>query len=292
MVKAKGASWQIHSLGRMQFDSLRAFYLSGRSDFKSVESPPRRLIDLYLRKTLPSYEGMYLLYRYAHLVGHVLLPRCALLDQNIDADTAAFAGLELGRPATVEDLAKQALYYYRRAQDEFWQVGDREAVYLKADVLNARMIQVGVDLRSLTAALSEYREFISHGNFTTLNGYPHFYYFRWHILRYYAELSQGNVLAAGDEPVVEAGRALENMIGCDRESGNRYGVQRGKLLKVLLEGVDKPLDIARLAELMSEMERLGYGFERDLLARLVRQEGHVSFVEMMDLFRYYPFVHQ
>jgi len=43
---------------------------------------------------------------------------------------------------------------------------------------------------------------------------------------------------------------------------------------------------------MSEMNRLGYGFERDLLAKLVRQDGHTSFVEMMDIFRYYPFVHQ
>jgi hypothetical protein len=292
MVEARGTFWQIHSLGRMQFDSLRAFYLSGRRDFKRLESATRRPIDAYLRKKLPNYEGMHLLYRHAHLIGHLLLPRLALLDQTVDVDAAAFAGLELGRPATVEDLAKAALYYYRRAQDEFWQVGDRESSYLKADVLNAKMIQVGADLPSLKSALSDYRDFIARGNFTTLNGYPHFYYFRWHVLQHYAQLAQGGGLTAGDEHLNEARRALGKMIACDRGSGNCYGVQRGKLLNVLLEGLDKPFNVSVLEKLMAEIDQLGYGFERDLLAKLVRQEGHASSGEMMDIFRYYPFVHQ
>ena len=293
MVEAKGTFWQVHSLGRMQFDSLRAFYLSGRHDFRALESKTRRKIDAYLRRQTPNYEGMHLLYRYAHLIGHVLLPRLALLNEGVDADAAAFAGLELGRSAAVEDLAEGAHYYYRRAQDEFRQVGDREGSYLKADVLNARMIQVDADLPALRSALGDYRDFIAAGDFTSLNSYPHFYYLRWHLLQHYAQLAQGGGgSTAEEEHLGEARRALAKMIACDRESGNAYGLQRGRLLEALLDGVDRRFDVAVLEELMTEMDRRGYGFERDLLAKLVGQEGHVSSVEMMDIFRYYPFVHQ
>ena len=291
MVEARGAYWQVHSLGRMHFDSLRAFYLSGRHDFKALETETRRRIDGYLRKKTPNYKGMRLLYRYAHLINHVLLPRLALLDERVDADVAAYAGLELGRSATVEDLAKGALNYYRRAQDEFRRVGDREGSYLKADVLNARMIQLGTDLPALRSALSDYRDFIATGNFSNLNSYPHFYYFRWHLLQHYTQLAQGGGSAEG-EHLEEARRALAKMISFDLESGNAYGLQRGKLLEALLAGVDQPLDVGVLEELMREMEQMGYGFEKDLLARLVGKEGHASSTEMMDIFRYYPFVHQ
>jgi hypothetical protein len=293
MVEARGTFWQVHSLGRMQFDSLRAFYLSGRHDFRALESETRRRIDTYLRRKTPNYEGMHLLYRYAHLIGHVLLPRLALLDEGVDADAAACAGLELGRSATVEDLAKGALNYYRRAQDEFRQVGDREGSYLKADVLNARMIQLDADLLTLRSALGDYRDFVAGGDFTNLNGYPHFYYVRWHLLQHYAQLVQGGGgSTAEEEHLGEARRALAKMMACDRESGNVYGLQRGRLLEALLDGVHRRFDVGVLEELMAEMDRLGYGFERDLLAKLVGQEGHASSVEMMDIFRYYPFVHQ
>jgi hypothetical protein len=293
MVEARGTFWQVHSLGRMQFDSLRAFYLSGRHDFRALESETRRRIDAYLRKKVPNYEGMHLLYRYAHLISHVLLPRLALLDEGVDADAAAFAGLELGRSATVEDLVKGALYYYRRVQDEFWQVGDREGFYLKADVLNTRMIQFEADLPVFRSALGDYRDFIAAGDFTSLNSYPHFYYLRWHLLQHYAQLAQGGGSStAEEEHLDEARRALAKMIACDRESGNAYGLHRGRLLEALLDSVDRPFDVAVLEELMTEMDRLGYGFERDLLAKLIGQEGHVSSIEMMDIFRYYPFVHQ
>jgi hypothetical protein len=293
MVKERSRFWQKHSLGRMHFDSLRCFYLAGRQDFREVESATRHSIDSYLKKILPNFEGMRLLYRHAHLIGHVLLPRLALLDQDVDAGTAAFAGLELGRPATVEDLAEGTLYYYRRAQDEFWQVGDREESYLKADVLNARMMQVDADLPKLKGALDDYRNFISGGDFSSLNGYPYFYYFRWHLLQHYAQLAQ-HAEAGGEHPV-EARRALDRMIACDSESGNRYGLRRGSLMKLLLEGTDEGFErfeVTALEAMRLEMEQCGYRFERDLLARLIRQEGRVSHGELAAIFRYYPFVHQ
>jgi hypothetical protein len=292
MVEARGTFWQVHSLGRMQFDSLRAFYLSGRSDFGGLDAASRRSINACLRKRLPNYEGMHLLYRYAHLIGHVLLPRLALLGQRVDANAAAFAGLELGRSATVEDLAKKTLYFYMRAKDEFWQVGDREASYLKADVLNAKMIQIGADLPTLEGALGDYMDFIAGGNFTTLNAYPHFYYFRWHLLQHFALIAQGEDRAADGEHLDEARRALAKMVACDGDTGNRYGLQRARLLAFLLEGLGGSFDVPALEELAAEMDQLGYRFERDLLAKLVKQEGRVTSVEMMDIFRYYPFVHQ
>jgi hypothetical protein len=126
-----------------------------------------------------------------------------------------------------------------------------------------------------------------------LNGYPYFYYFRWHLLQHYAQLAQ-HAEAGGEHPV-EARRALDRMIACDSESGNRYGLRRGSLMKLLLEGTDEGFErfeVTALEAMRLEMEQCGYRFERDLLARLIRQEGRVSHGELAAIFRYYPFVHQ
>ncbi|MBS1891552.1 MAG: hypothetical protein JST59_09670 [Actinobacteria bacterium] len=292
MVEARGRFWQVHSLGRMHFDSLRAFYLSGSSAYRELESKPRRRLDAYLKSRLPNYAGMHLLYRNAHLLGHILLPRLALLGRPVDADAAAFAGVELQRSASVQDLAKGALQYYLRARDEFWQVGDREAAYLKADVLNARMIQGDADLPQLRVALDDYRDFIATGGFTMLNGYPHFYYFRWHLLMHFRDLGEGMTAAPAEDHLAQAREALDEMIEIDSLTANEYALQRGRLLTILMGGFDGPLDVVELTEASAKMEELGYGFERDLLDRLIVQSGRLTPVELWDIFRYLPFVHQ
>ena len=294
LVKTRGRFWQVHSLGRAHFDSLRAFYLAGRSDFKEITSPARRALDTYLEGQLPTFEAMHALYRYAHLVSHVLLPRQALLGERVSAEDAAYAGLELGRDATVSDLVAAALRNYLRARDEFWQYGDREAIYLQADILNARMIQDGADLDSseIEDALSAYQSFIEGSEFTSLNSYPHFYYLRWHVLQHYRAMSQRGDVNASGEHLRQTERRLQWMVELDRESGNRYGQLRSRLISVLVRGIENPFEPAELTALRRDMGRNGYGFERDLLTHLIERNGEMPQIELMKIFRFYPFVHQ
>ena len=169
--------WLTYALGRMHFDSLRHHYLQGGTPAGEIASHARRSLDSYLSDRLPTYEGMHVLYGRAHLVGHVLLPGLAIFAQPVVVDERALAGVGASNASTVNDLAKTALRLYRRAREEFWQYGDREAEYLQAEVLNAEMVQAEGDLDTFLVRLNAYQEFIEGTGFEDLYSYPRFYLF-------------------------------------------------------------------------------------------------------------------
>jgi hypothetical protein len=287
----RGAFWQVHSLARMHFDSLRAFYLAGRSDVEAIFSPERRSLDAYLKDPLPIFGAMHTLYTQAHLVGHVLLPRMVLFNRPVSVELAATAGLETNGGLTIAGLARQALTLYHQARDQFARYGDREAIYLQADVLNAEMIQPDADLGGLREALGAYENFIVSSEFNSLNSYPHFYYLRWDVLMYYEAVAKHGQSEAADGYLSEAHFHLERIETLDGASQNRYGQLRARLLSILLRGIRDPFAERELLELKRQMAEHGYGFETELLAHLLEQRA-LSPAGLREVFRLYPFVHQ
>lgn len=287
--------WLTYSLARMHFDSLRHHYLAGGGPAAAVASPDRRRLGDYLRTRLATYEAQHLLYTKAHLVGHVLLPQLALFGEPVTGEESALAGISPEEAVSPSGLVGAAQRLYRRAADEFWQYGDRESLYLRADILNADMIQDGADLDGdvIRRQLREYSAFGA-ANFRTIASYPHFYFFRWCILKYYEVLLDPRTsdVSVADAHLAEAARYLARILDLDVKAGNEYGVLRAELLGVLLQGVTAPPAERRLTDLEQRMTDRGYGFEARLLRRLTEKPGWISPSELRTIFRFYPFVHQ
>jgi hypothetical protein len=292
LVDGRESQWTTHSLARMHFDSLRHHYLAGGQPTDAVDSPRRHVLNDYLRKRLPTYEAFHVLYARAHLVGHVLLPQLAIYNRPVSAADAALAEIDRNDAARPGALAKIALDLYRHARDEFWQYGDREAKYLQADVLNATMIQDAVDLDALAVDLHSYKSFIEEASFESLASYPHFYFFRWNVLKHYDVLLRGNGdPRTSDELLADARREVERVAELDADAGNDYGVLRAELLALLLDAVRKPLDVDEVRALEARMAERGYGSEQRLLRHLAERQSLTS-TDLRAIFRFYPFVQQ
>ncbi len=163
----------------------------------------------------------------------------------------------------------------------------------QADILNAEMIQKGVDLDALLVPLHEYQRFIGQGGRSVLASYPHLYLFRWNVLKYYELLFASRVLneRAIDEHYAGAEQAIERIVEFDSAAGNRYGLLRARVLALLLGAVKQPLRAVDLEELRGAALEGGYGFEARLLRQLQAPEGLLP-VDLRTVLRFYPFVHQ
>jgi hypothetical protein len=288
--------WTIYATARMHFDSLRHHYLTGGWPVEALASPPRQDLDSVIGKHLPTFEALHILYGKAHLAAHVLLPRRALFGEPVAPQHAAVAEITRQDTESVDKLAVAAEQLYRRARDEFWQYGDREASYLQADVLNIRMIQAGADLDALNADLNTYERFVENTGFADIRSYPQLYFMRWHILRHFAGLVAPDSAARtldGDADLDHAARRLKRAVQYDTAVENEYGLYRaelfGMLLKVLRQEESFDPDAAlALAERMSARR---YGFGAELLRHLA-SSGPVPITRLLAAFRYYPIVHQ
>ncbi|MGN6201521.1 MAG: hypothetical protein ACTHNY_03850, partial [Solirubrobacterales bacterium] len=258
--------WLTYALGRVHFDSLRHHYLQGGTPTSEIGSDARYALESYLSDRMPTYKAMQVLYGRAHLVGHVFLPGLAIFARPVAAEERALAELPASDVSTVNDLADTALRLYRRAREEFWQYGDREAEYLQAEVMNAEMIQAEADLDLFPVRLNAYKEFIAETGFKDLYSYPHFYLFRWCMLKHYQQVFH----PTSTQPEVasyyldRASAHLEEMTELDTAVGNRYGLARTKLLKLLLRAASDAVDPAAWTSLAEEMGRDGYHFEERL----------------------------
>ena len=286
-------NWLNYALGRMHFDSLRHFYLQGGSPTSEIAAEARRPVDSYLSELMPTYEAMQTLYGKAHLVGHVLLPGLAIFARPATADERDLAGIGASDAATVEGLAAAALRLYRRAREEFWKYGDREAEYLQADVLNAEMVQAEGDLDQFVVRLNGYQEFIESAAFEDLYSYPRFYFFRWCILKYYRTLLDVGASdpRMADHYLERASTYLREMADLDAAVDNGYGLARAKLLKLLLGAVRDEVESTAWAALAEEMGRDGYHFE-ECLGRHLAARPTLTHTELREIFRFYPFVQQ
>lgn len=293
LLGSRESHWLTYSIGRMHFDSLRHHYLEGGIPAGAVADPARRKLGAHLRTRLATYEAMDTLYTRAHLVGHVLLPQLALLFEPVTSEQAALAGVTPQDVATVDALVATAQRLYRHAQDQFAQVGDREATYLQADVMNAEMMDTTSDLDALKVRLHEYERFIIGTGFIDIASYPHLFFLRWNMLKYYRVLATTapSTPTAVDEHLAAAQRHLGEIIQLDTEAGNEYGLMRAKLLAILLGWVKEPPPAQELTSLSAQMAGCGYRREERLLSHLAGR-GALPILELEAFFRFYPFVGQ
>lgn len=282
--------WLTYTLARLHFDAFRHAYLEGAVSASGLAWSD---LDTYLSTRLPTYEGLHLLYTKAHFVGHQLLPRLVLFDEPVSAEDARAIEIEADE-ATMPGLIRLTQRLYRRAADEFEQYGDREAQYLKADILNSTMIADGADIEAVRQMLRDYTA-LGKSNFRSIASYPDFYHFRWQMLQYYRTLLDTGPVdpAAADGHLEVAESHLRRVEALDRGVGNEYGVFRAEVLSALLAGVsEKQLpDRHKLQALAQEAGENGYGFEHRLLMRLTEDDRfHHAYLHAV--FRFYPFVHQ
>jgi hypothetical protein len=284
--------WLVYSLARMHFDSLRHRYLEGAPPMTAEEAATRRRIARALRGRLPTYEALNLVYEQAHLVSHVLLPRLAIFRERIATEDARLADVpSAAAHPTVDHLVATAERHYTDGQMLFGAAGDREAWYLAADVLNAKMVATHADRDTVTRLLEAYEAF-GEEHFKLIRSYPHYYWMKWHILEFFRCLAAAGDTHAATHELNLARARLTQVEALDRAVGNEYGVLRARLLGFLLDLLEGPIDLEALECLRQSMVERSYGFEARLLSHVAAQASDMTHTDLLTIFRFYPFVHQ
>ena len=280
-------------LARAHFDHMRHLYLSGRATAQTIAAAADSEVGRILRDTLPTFDAMSLLYTQAHLCAHVVLPRLALERGRATPHEAELLGVDTSSLASVDQAAELALKFYRRARDEFWQYGDREARYLDGDVVNAELMVASPELLdSAESKLHSYEDFIRESGFADLASLPHVYLFRYHCLRYFdGLLERGQSWRTPDEHLAEARRHIREAVALDDASGNVYGRLRADLLGLFLDAAQQPFRAAAAHALSARAERGDYvGMSRVL--DVAASFGQLTNTEVRALLRFTPVVHQ
>lgn len=280
---------------RIFFDAARHAYLRYDSILETLDSLEKLDISTVLRAAYPQYSAAHRLYFRAHLLAHFHLPRLAILALQPPADVASeITDVSAQGPLGIEQLTTECLNQYRSAQREYEVYGDREHLYLMADVLNCRMQLAAVDeLGDITPAIAEYEQFIRKSRFFELASYPHLYWFRWHML------ARSRSLAAGYMPyedpefhLREARRHISVAYTRDRAAANRYGVRRAMFLESLCRLPDGgPQAIARLESVIRHAQRHWDGPFAAFGSHLLR-DGKPYIHEVDRVILFFPIIHQ
>ncbi len=285
--------WRTYSLARMHFDSLRHLYLEGAAT-DALDCTERGVIGDYLKDRFVTFEALNILYTRAHVVGHTVLPNLAIYHLKATTGEQRAGNVSADRADSMEELVRAAQTLYRRASDEFWQYGDRETVYLKADLANAAMMQTDAPLDQIAADLSDYKQRLDTTRFPAVASFPHFYLLRWNMLSYYRAMPSAEpALSTGARHHLDkAEQHLGRMVELDTVAENAYGLLRSRLLASLLAMArGRLLADCGLPELRQEMAANRYAREVRLLDHLI-EVGEIDHVKLLTLFRFYPFVNQ
>lgn len=280
-------------LARSHFDHMRHLYLSGRATAQTIAAGADSEVGRILRDTLPTFDAMSLLYTQAHLCAHVVLPRLALERSRATPHEAELLGVDASSLASVDQAAELALKLYRRARDEFWQYGDREARYLDGDVVNAELMVASPELLdSAESKLYSYKDFIRESGFADLASLPHVYLFRYHCLRYFdGLLERGQSWRTPDEHLAAARCHIREAGALDEAVGNAYGHLRAEVFGMILDAAQQPLPATALEDLKLRTRRLDYaGLSRVL--DVAASFGQITNTEARALLRFTPVVHQ
>lgn len=286
----------MHIGARIFFDAHRHVYLSGESVTERLARLEQLPLENTLSRHLPQYRALSILYKEAHLLAHEILPNLVFLNAQPHLDTLSGKVRDNAQltPVVIIHRAHEA---YMRARDEFAVYGDREYLYLQADTLNMEMLADDAELDSLQPKLIDYEAFIRKTDFADLMSYPCFYFFRWHMLKYFRWLESGDQHYAQGEADRHADAAYDYLAKAeqlDERCGNAYGLWRTRFLRVLLDGIraaEPEVLLDELAQSKAGAEQRGYW--RD--ARLVNSLLDKHKIRPLDIKRtisYYPFVHQ
>jgi hypothetical protein len=283
---------------RVYFDACRHVFLR-RED---VSRRLQRLANLPIVEVLancdPSYRAASLLYGQAHVLAFVALTERALFGRPLPASELVGVVVE---SEDLEGLCSQTEAAYRHAQDEYAVFGNREQLYLKADILNARLQRPAISPHEVSLSLSDYADFIRRAGFEDIASYPEAYGFRLALkarqwaLSGAAERSQH--FDSADDHERQARFHLAKMQRMDETCGNRYGQWRGRFYDLLFDSISARSAPARagtaagLKALAGDARRLGYIGDADLIDRFLDQ-GDLSVGRIFNALLYHPFVHQ
>jgi hypothetical protein len=289
----------VHQAARVFFDAHRHIYLSGHD----VEGRLQRLRDLpiegVLREHLPQFRAFAILYREAHLLAHHHIPELEFSAKM--PDPTLLPGNATTGDRFTANLVSMAHDAYSRAQDEFALYGDREYLYLQADILNLEMLSKALskdpDVESLRPKLIDYEGFIRKSAFNDILSYPAFYFFRWHMLKYFLWLKNGNegqAKAEAEQNLEFALQYLQKAKDFDLQCENSYGVWRSEFFFGLLNGLKQAsanILLESLRTSKSDAERLGYFRDVRIIKSLLDQ-SKVTFLDLRRVVLFFPFVHQ
>jgi hypothetical protein len=201
-------------------------------------------------------------------------------------------------PGLITKLAHES---YGRARDEFAIYGDREYLYLQADIINQEMLlkilSEDQDLEPVRLKLIDYEAFIRKTDFADIASYPCFYFFRWHMLNYFRWLERGDRQIAKDEAEMSleaAQRYLKKSIQWDEASGNAYGLWRANFLKALVDGLsggNKESMVESLMDCQAEAEKRGYWRDAQLV-KVLLNNSKITPLDIKRTILFFPFVHQ
>lgn len=287
----------LYTAARIYFDAHRQAYLVGDSVQEQLKVLDRLPLRSILQRFLPQYRAFEILYRQAHLLANVILPDFAIHNRRPSNDQALALISKRSLDTSLIDIVEAAIRAYRRARDEFLVYGDREHLYLQANILDLWLQHPDVELENYRTDLVDYRKFIEKAGFTEIKSYPRLYFARWEIARYFKALL-GNV--GGGFPSLRASHVDETMahlraaLRCDQICGNLYGQLRSEFLLGMLGGLrarDPRALRESLVRFKSWAEVLGYrqfeGIAVELLSRTF-----LSPLDLRQLFLFSPFVHQ
>lgn len=286
----------MHSAARVFFDAHRHVYLSGERVTERLARLEQLPLETVLSQHLPQYRALSILYREAHLLAHEMLSNLVFLGARPRLDSLGGKAGD-NTQLTPGVIIRQAHEAYVRARDEFAVYGDREYLYLQADILNMEMLSDGADLDSVRPKLIDYDAFIQKSDFADIMSYPCFYFFRWRMLNYFRWLESGDQHYAQGEADRHAEAAYEYLAKAERfdeSCGNAYGLWRTRFLRALLDSLkaaDPDVLLNALAQSKAEAEQRGYMRDARLVESLLG--GHkIRPLDIKRTISYYPFVHQ
>lgn len=284
--------WAMFTLARAHFDHLRHLYLSGRATAQSISEARDSSVSQMLETTFPIFDAMNALYVRAHLCAHVVLPRIALERGNATPLETELLEVDALSLDSVEKVAALSLNFYRRARDEFWQYGDREARYLDGDVVNAQLMIASHDeLRNAAEHLHSYARYIEQTGFADIASLPHMYFLRYHSLCYFDATGRGVDGPTSEEHLEAARRHVHTARRLDEAAGNDYGVLRSEIFDLLLDAVQQPIPTEAAQGLSHRAERAGYvGLKRAVAP--MATSTRLTNMEVRTLLRFIPVVHQ
>lgn len=290
----------VHQAARVFFDAHRHVYLSGERVEERLDRLRRLPIETTLRQHLPQFLAFAILYREAHLLAHELLPNLVFF--GTDPDFGSLSGKARTdatvTPRSIVSIAREA---YGRARDEFALYGDREYLYLQADILNLEMLSQALsedwNPETVRPKLIDYEAFILKTAFADVLSYPAFYFFRWHMLTFFRWLERGDLQHAQDEAEANlqfAFKYLAKAAHLDQECGNAYGLWRSNFFTVLIKGLkhaNAKVLVASLTKCKVEAEKRRYSRDARIIQSLL-DHPKITPLDIRRVILFFPFVHQ
>lgn len=283
---------------RVYFDACRHVFLRRERVAQRLETLARLPIVEVLRAVDPSYRAGRLLYECAHVLSFVALAERGVFGRAAGTDELGGVAAE---SSDLEPLCRQVESAYRNAQDEYAVFGNREQLYLKGDILNARLQNPMIDPREVRLALSEYTDFIVRSGFEDIASYPEIYGFRLALKARQRSLSgvadRMDGFASVDDHDRQARVHLTRIRRMDEACGNRYGQWRVAFYETLFNAITgsraarRRPPAADLRQSAEEARRHGYIGDAMQIERFLNR-GDFSVGQIFNMLLYHPFVHQ